>query len=151
MSIIPEHTEYDGSDGEGDPNYYHRYRDILDEEENENDSDAERSDEDVTCRVLFLYDLWNDFSPDNGMPPNFPDISFKVLGIITSSSLLSASESFSFCEITENSDPSSLGFLYHGENSQRSTGSFKLDSTRSTNGNGNGHNHQDPKEMKPTL
>lgn len=50
-------------------------------------------------------------------------------------------------EITENSDPSSLGFLYHGENSQRSTGSFKLDSARSSNGNGNGHNHQDPKEM----
>ncbi|CAC5390128.1 unnamed protein product [Mytilus coruscus] len=47
MSIIQEKTEYEGSDGEGDPNYYHRYRDILDEEENEDDSDAERSDEDV--------------------------------------------------------------------------------------------------------
>ncbi|XP_063416182.1 C2 domain-containing protein 3-like [Mytilus trossulus] len=56
-------------------------------------------------------------------------------------------DNYSPREITENSDPSSLGFLYHGENSQRSTGSFKLDSARSSNGNGNGHNHVDPKEM----
>lgn len=58
-------------------------------------------------------------------------------------------DNYSPREITENSDPSSLGFMYHGENSQRSTGSFKLDSARSSNGNGNGngHNHVDPKEM----
>jgi hypothetical protein len=50
MIVAVSVPEYDGSDGEGDPNYYHRYRDILDEEENENDSDAERSDEDVISK-----------------------------------------------------------------------------------------------------
>lgn len=69
MSIIQENTEYEGSDGEGDPNYYHRYRDILDEEENEaDDSDAERSDEDVIMpRTL------NDVSGKFGSIPSVGD------------------------------------------------------------------------------
>ena len=36
-----EHVEHDASDGEGDEKYYHRYRDVLDEQQKDDESDSE--------------------------------------------------------------------------------------------------------------
>ncbi|KAK3100781.1 hypothetical protein FSP39_025242 [Pinctada imbricata] len=78
MSIIHENVEYEGSDGEGDEKYYHRYRDILDEQQkNDDSSDGESENEEgeiIMPRTL------NDVSGKFGGIPGQSGIIHNVAG-----------------------------------------------------------------------